>query len=188
MSEEIPLKIFENFFNEDKQIEIFNYLVAEINWSRDKYIIYDKEILSPRMTYYFGNKNYTYTNQTKIKEEFSPFIQKLANKIEYNLKLEKGFFNGCLLNYYRNGEDYISYHKDDEIEMDKTAIIAVLSFGASRKFYLKEDIVGEVSKSTLSGGSLAIMYPICQEKYKHSIPKEKKILNGRISLTFRRFK
>ena len=130
--------------------------------------------------------------QKKILETIM-YLKNLGNLIEDYLRgqsydIEKDYFNGCLLNYYRDGNDSISYHTDKEPDMVKDGIIAVISLGVSRKFYVKNQKTNDVEKIDLNGGSLAIMNPICQKEYLHAIMKEPKITESRISLTFRRFK
>lgn len=186
-NENKPLVIFENFFPSDRSFNLLKYLKENIQWSQDIYKFADKEVKSPRMTFFFGNRNYKYSGQMKIGTPFTKPITYLSNLIEEFCNVEKGYFNGCLLNWYRDGKDSITYHSDDEKDMVKNGIIAVLSVGVKREFYLKNLKTNEVEIFSLSNGSLTIMNPICQEKYHHAIMKEPKIKEERISLTFRRF-
>ena len=71
--------------------------------------------------------------------------------------------------------------------MDNNAPIVSLSFGATRKFYLKRDKDGKVVKILHKPGDLLVMLPKTQEEWKHSVPKEKSVSSPRISLTFRKF-
>lgn len=183
-----PVVLFEKFSFDEKRTEgLLKYLKNDLEWHQDVYNISGKEYKSPRLTSFFGDNSYTYTGQTKESVSMPKSIQYLAREIEKYLDLNNGYFNSCLLNWYRDGNDFISYHKDDEPEMDKEGVIAVMSVGAERKFYIKKDDTKEVMKFSLPNCSLAIMNPICQEEWKHSIPKENKIEESRISLTFRRF-
>lgn len=181
-----PVLLFKDFFDKELNSKIFSYF-KNLNWEQDEYKIYDKIVKSPRLTYFYG-KSYSYTGQTKKGHTFDKQIKYIANQIEKYLKLDLGHFNGCLLNYYRDGKDYISYHNDNEKDMIENGIIAVISIGQERKFYIKNNTTKEVVKFSLPNGSLAIMNPICQKEWKHSIPKELKVKGERISLTFRKFK
>ncbi len=191
--EKLPLVLFENFLDKSKEQELFEEFKNTLEWKQDKYKFGDKEVLSPRLIRYFGNRNYNYSGQLKKATPFTETIKNLGNLIEDYLRgqsydIEKDYFNGCLLNYYRDGNDSISYHTDKEPDMVKDGIIAVISLGVSRKFYLKNQKTNVVEKIDLNGGSLSIMNPICQKEYLHAIMKEPKITESRISLTFRRFK
>ena len=46
-------------------------------------------------------------------------------------------YNGILVNYYTNGEDYISDHRDDELGLDPSVGVLTISYGAERKFCVK---------------------------------------------------
>ena len=96
---------------------------------------------------------------------------------------------------YKDGEDYIGEHKDDEKDLVKTSPIASLSLGQTRDFVLKHaDSRGRYAKRKmekikieLTHGSLLMMnYPTNIYWY-HSIPIRKKATGIRINLTFRDF-
>jgi len=183
-----PLLYFENFLTEEEAKRLEKYIIS-LPLSQDIYKIYGKEIKSPRLTCFLSeiSKNYTYSGQTKESIFYSEEIKDIARKIEAFLNVPPGYFNGCLVNLYRDGYDSISYHKDNEPDMSKDTLIAVISIGAKRNFCLKEDCTGEVTKYPLTNCSLAVMTNICQKDYQHAILKEKKINEKRISLTFRNF-
>ncbi len=64
-----------------------------------------------------------------------------------------------------------------------------LSFGASRvmQFRKKKGKHPIEAEIILNHGDMLVMYPGCQDEYKHAIPKRKKVKNPRINLTFRLF-
>ena len=92
-----------------------------------------------------------------------------------------------LLNYYRNGDDSMGWHADDEKELGTNPVIASLSFGASRNFQLQHSLDKSISKATivLNDASLLIMKGETQHFWKHQIPKQKN-KGPRINLTFRK--
>ena len=47
-------------------------------------------------------------------------------------------FNSILINYYKDGNDYIGNHSDDEKCLDKIGVS--LSYGSIRKFRIKDKI------------------------------------------------
>lgn len=165
--------------------KIYQYFL-KIEWSNDVYQMYGKTIMPKRKTFMYG-KNYTYSGNTKISVPFDKQIHYLSQLIEKQLKLPKNYFNACLLNFYPDGEAGLFYHKDDEEEMNKNAPIVSFSIGATRKFYLKHDKTKEVVKLEHKSGGILVMNPETQKDWIHSIPKDKNIRSGRISLTFRRF-
>jgi len=79
---------------------------------------------------------------------------------------------------------YIGRHRDYK----ENKVIASLSLGAERTFIMTPDPKnkqGKAVKWVLKNGSLLIMQGHTQTNWKHEIPKEAKVKDGRISLTFR---
>jgi alkylated DNA repair dioxygenase AlkB len=96
-------------------------------------------------------------------------------------------YNSCLANLYRDGNDSVSWHADDETELGPNPTIASLSFGAPRIFKLKHRASGATFDYELLPGSLLVMYGRCQDDWVHAIPKRARVAGPRINLTFRRF-
>jgi alkylated DNA repair dioxygenase AlkB len=95
-------------------------------------------------------------------------------------------FNGVLLNLYRNEQDSVSPHSDDEPEFGVNPVIASVSLGATRRFVLRNKT--DKSKHTLhlTHGSLVVMRGSSQLLWTHEVPKEKTPRTARVNLTFRR--
>lgn len=118
---------------------------------------------------------------------FSEQVQSLKLKVEKHLDYK---FNSVLLNYYRDGNDSVAWHSDDEYELGKEPLIASISFGAIRKFKVRSKSINpfELRYSydyELEDGSLLIMKGATQQFYQHCIPKTKKLIGPRVNLTFR---
>ena len=99
-------------------------------------------------------------------------------------------YNMALVNWYKDGEDYISPHSDNERQLIPGEPIACFSFGATRNFRLrpKKEIEGGVSADFfLEHGSLVIMGGNCQQTHEHSIPISKRVTRSRVSITLRKF-
>ena len=96
-------------------------------------------------------------------------------------------FNSVLLNLYRDGQDSMGWHRDDEKELGKNPAIGSVSFGESRKFMIRH--VQDRSLKTsinITNGSLLLMAGEMQHHWLHSIPKTAKPAGVRINLTFRK--
>ena len=95
-------------------------------------------------------------------------------------------FNSVLLNLYRNGEDKVSWHADDEKSLGNEINIASISIGAEREFQFKsKHNSNDKQEIMLTHGSLLVMHNPIQEHWLHQIPIRKKIKEPRINLTFR---
>ena len=126
------------------------------------------------------------------------------------------FFNSCLLNLYRDGRDAIGWHADNEPLFGPQPVVASVSLGARRDFYLRRRQApggggGGAAASRprywcpLGGdGDVLVMAGAAQEEYLHAVPARKgggRAMGGgggggggggdgaavaRVSLTFRR--
>lgn len=103
-------------------------------------------------------------------------------------------FNFCLVNYYADGRDSISYHSDDERFLGANPAIASFSLGARRDFLMKHKPMppGSVEpkpvKMPLGSGDMILMRGKTQANWLHSIPKRAgdEAKKGRINITFRK--
>lgn len=107
-------------------------------------------------------------------------------------------FNFCLVNYYANGKDSISYHSDDERFLGPNPAIASFSLGAKRDFLMKHKPIPPKEgqkveepkglKLPLGSGDMVLMRGKTQANWLHSIPKRAgpEADKGRINITFRR--
>lgn len=114
----------------------------------------------------------------------------IANSHE-SLQGSEHAFNMSLVNWYKDGMDYISFHSDDERQLIAREPIVCFSFGAARKFRLvpKEGVEGGVKADLfLEDGSMIVMGGRCQETHKHSIPTSTRVSRSRVSVTLRKFK
>ena len=163
--------------------------VAFINtaWSHDKINMYGRETYIPRFSAWYGDPgmSYTYSGLRLEPHEWNRGLKYIKNKLE----VETGYnFNSALLNWYRDGQDYIGWHTDNEKSLGKRPYIASLNFGATRLFKLKpkNGVPNEQISFKLSHGSLLLMKEGIQEGFVHMVPKEGSVKKGRINLTFRK--
>jgi alkylated DNA repair dioxygenase AlkB len=172
--------------SEEKSQLYFEQLKQSINWQNDVVKMYGKTIECKRQTAWMGEDyfEYTYSGIVKRAELFTPLIIEIKNHIE-TVCQEK--FNSCLLNYYKDGDEGMSWHSDNEKTMGAEPVIASLSFGAARKFSFKHNESKEKIDLLLQNGSLIIMQGQTQEYWKHCLPQSSKIKSARINLSFRNF-
>jgi alkylated DNA repair dioxygenase AlkB len=172
-----------------KLIENSNYfqsLYDSIYWEEHSITIYGQVKKIPRLSAWFceGDKSYSYSGLTMKANKWPKILQELLT-----LTIEKTGhkFNACLVNYYRDGSDYVAWHADDEVELGKNPVIASLSFGETRRFVLKHKTNKGVEKVTLDleDGDLLLMKDSLQKNWNHQLSKTAKKVGGRISLTFR---
>ncbi len=171
-------------FTEEQSEIYYVKLLNEINWQHDVVKIFGKEIITKRKVAFLGDEgiSYKYSGKTKIAEKWLKFILEIKSTVE---QISGEIFNACLLNYYHNGSEAMSWHSDNEKEILKHSAIASVSFGAERKFGFKHNFTKEEISLMLEKGSLLIMKDETQIYWKHKLYTNAKIIEPRINLTFR---
>lgn len=147
--------------------------------------IFGKEIKEPRSTSFLSTEpmEYTYSGIARAGLPYPDIIQKIQDQIEKKTKCQ---FNSCLINSYKNGDEYMGWHKDNEPELGKNPNVACISLGAERDFQFRSS--EKQFEINLKSGSLFLMRNSFQTKYKHQIPKRLKVKEKRLSLTYRLLK
>lgn len=131
-----------------------------------------------------GVAGYRYSGQVMeaLPIEQQPLLLSILHKVNNFLGTS---YNGILINKYLDGNDYIGAHADDEKNLSG-GMVASLAYGAVRKFRIRDKstkrIVIDLSQQP---GDLLVMWGNFQQEFIHEIPKEKKVTQPRISLTFR---
>ena len=180
------LRYFESFFSRKETENFFNQLLEETKWKQDVITVYGKTYPQPRLTalYAINTLPYKYSGINMYPLPMSPLLSQIQERIN---KVCNSKFTSVLLNQYRDGKDSNGWHSDNEKELGKHPIIASLSFGAERFFYLKHRKQKELRlKILLKSGSLLIMEGETQSNWLHQIAKTRRPVGKRINLTFRK--
>lgn len=159
-----------------------------IAWRQDSLKMYGKAIPLPRLTSWYGDagKAYTYSGITSQPNPWNAGLLHLKRRIE---ECAGTTFNSVLLNWYRDGRDYLSWHADDEKELGRDPVIASANFGATRDFVLRRNS-DHAQKITLplKHGTLLVMKGSLQHHWQHQVPKRTNVTGSRFNLTFRDIK
>ena len=159
---------------------------AGIDWEVHRLKIFGREVESPRLSRWIGDPGAVY-RYSGVRFEPSSWPRSLTVVRKAVNAAAGEEFNSVLANLYRDGNDTMGWHADDEPELGIQPIIASLSLGATRKFVLKSrGPDGDKLELELPHGSLLVMRGDTQRNYKHSLPRTKKAAGERINLTFRR--
>ena len=159
-------------------------LSKNIQWRNDESVMFGKHYITRRKTAWYGDQPFCYT-YSKIKRTALPWTDELLEIKRIVENQEPAEFNSCLLNFYHDGDDGMSWHSDNEKELEKNGAIASVSLGAERKFSFKHKRNKEKIDLILGNGSLLVMKEQIQTHWMHQLPKSKKISEPRINLTFR---
>jgi alkylated DNA repair dioxygenase AlkB len=198
---------------------LYSELRRQVAWEQTEIVLYGKKVRIPRLNAWYAEPQCGYTYSGKyfeplpwipllleikaaVEEALRPLLIKDAVQKESTQKesaqkesTPKEIFNSVLVNCYRNGQDSVAWHSDDEPELGKNPIVASLSLGADRQFQLRHKDYRQHAKSEqykqnicLSNGDLLLMHGAIQHYWQHQIPKTKKAVGERINITFRQIK
>lgn len=157
-------------------------LIHELDWQQESITLFGRSVLQPRLQAWYGDKSYTYSGLTMAPKPWTPALTHLRQLCEQVTGSE---FNSVLANLYRDGQDSMGWHQDNEPELGQQPIIASLSLGESRRFILRHLHSKEKFELSLGHGSLLVMAGDTQRYWQHSVPKTKQPRAARINLTFR---
>ncbi|WP_010450709.1 alpha-ketoglutarate-dependent dioxygenase AlkB family protein [Vibrio rotiferianus] len=163
----------------------FNTLRTTLPWQQQSIKLFGKSVLQPRLQSWHGDRPYTYSGLTMAPHPWTPELQKLRERTS---SLCGSPFNSVLANLYRNGQDSMGWHQDNESELGPNPIIASVNLGESRRFLLKHIHDNSIIELELTHGSLLVMAGEIQHYWKHSVPKTKLNKGERINLTYRMIK
>jgi alkylated DNA repair dioxygenase AlkB len=160
-------------------------LIETCDWRQERITVYGKPYLQPRLSAWYGDHAYRYSGIRLAPGPWTPPLLRLRQRVE---ALTGYRFNSVLLNLYRDGNDAMGMHSDDERELGPRPAIASLSFGATRDFVMRhryrKDI--ETLKLPLASGSLLLMGGETQKFWRHGINRTRRPCGARLNLTFRR--
>ncbi|MFW1677917.1 alpha-ketoglutarate-dependent dioxygenase AlkB family protein [Pontibacter sp. JAM-7] len=191
-AEKIQLAPGELWFNQhyldgETADHFLHQLLTEIEWQQGRVRLFGKPQKTPRLQYFMGDKevSYSYSGERLITHPWHPTVALLAER----LLADTGYrFNSVLLNLYRDGNDSMGWHSDDEPELGQNPQIASISLGTERRFLLRRKMRTKNERSVginLSHGSLLWMGSGIQTCWQHSLPKTRACPKPRINLTFR---
>ena len=180
------IKYYPKFLNTKEADLYYELLAKETPWRNDPITLFGKTYPQPRMTSLHGHTTDSY-GYSGIVMQPNPMTKSLLD-IEQRLKAYTDkTFSTVLLNLYRDGQDSNGWHADNEKELGLNPIIASVSLGGSRFFYLKHNTYkSQKLKLELAHGSLLLMEGTTQHFWKHQIAKTAKAVAPRINLTFRK--
>jgi alkylated DNA repair dioxygenase AlkB len=166
-------------------------LLATIPWENHHIRLFGREVASPRLSCWIGDAGtgYTYSRTRFEPHPWPAGLTALRTRIEADCGAH---FNSVLANLYRDGNDSMGWHSDDEPELGMQPVIASLSLGAIRGFRLRRKLPrgarvgsGDTVRLLLAHGSLLRMAGDTQRRYRHDMPKVRELPAARINLTFR---
>lgn len=160
-------------------------LREDVPWEVHRIRMFGRQVDSPRLSCWMGDPaaRYRYSGTEFVPQPWHPALLPLRDQLA---AFCGHAFNSVLLNRYRDGDDGMGWHSDNEPELGPAPVIASLSLGAGRRFLLRRrDDHAKNAEVLLDHGDLLVMGGQTQRLYQHCLPKSARPLAERLNLTFR---
>ena len=169
----------------DEADALFAALRADIPWQEEDILIFGERRRVPRLVSWHGDPGtaYSYSGTAHEPRPWTSHLQSLRQRVQ---SLTGHEYNSVLLNLYRDGQDSMGWHADDEPELGRNPAIASVSLGATRRFKLRHRRLRDAAVTLdLAHGDVLLMAAATQHTCVHSVPKTARPVGERINLTWR---
>jgi alkylated DNA repair dioxygenase AlkB len=173
-----------SFLPADEAATFLAWLDATTPWEAHRIYMYGRSVRVPRQVAWYGPTPYAYSQISHPARPLPPLLQSLLQRV---CDATGYAFNAVLCNRYADGNDSVSWHRDNDYAVGATAAVASLSFGATRTFEVKSLSSGLDPNPALllHAGDLLVMAPGVQTEWVHRIPRSSTPVGMRVNLTFR---
>ena len=177
------------FLSPPDAARLFDELYATIPWRAESIQMFGRTVPVPRLQSWHGDPGarYRYSGLLLEPEPWTAPLLEIRKRL--HARRSEIEFDSVLVNLYRDGQDSMGWHSDDEPELGAEPEIASVSFGATRTFQLRHRTQKDLPRVDLdlTAGSLLWMAGKTQKCWQHALPKRggKARLGARINLTFR---
>jgi alkylated DNA repair dioxygenase AlkB len=134
---------------------LFDALAASVEWSQPEVKMYDKIVLTPRLT-------------GRVPLDATPVLESMVRALSerYDLILDR-----LSAGWYRHGQDSVAWHGDRVARELPHSLVATVSLGGPRRFSIRPKAGGTSMSFDLGGGDLVVMGGACQRLWEHTVPK-----------------
>lgn len=156
--------------------------VDTIPWQGGQATLFGRQYQIPRLQQWFGPQPYRYSGMQLPARPLPALVEALRHRVARAAGHE---FNAALVNLYRDGNDCVGWHADDEPELGDEPVLASVSLGAARRFCLRHKKRRGRVDLVLEHGSLLVMSGPIQRHWHHALPRERDLGAPRVNLSFR---
>ena len=179
------LRYFPRWVDADLADGWLSEISAQTPWAQPQIKLYGRSIAVPRLVAWYGDADahYRYSGFTHEPLAWTPLLADIRQRVQQQVGQR---LNGVLLNYYRDGQDAMGWHSDDERELGQQPLVVSLNLGATRRFDFRRKGTSRIEYSiSLEHGSLLVMSGLTQHYWQHQIARTRKVRAPRLNLTFR---
>lgn len=153
-------------------------------WFQNQIQLFGKTIDEPRLIQWMSDEGvyYRYSGSLLRPTAWLPEIEEIRQRLQQQCSDR---FNSALINFYRNGKDYMGWHSDNEASLGPAPTVASVSLGAVRDFDVRANDRTWQCRFRIPPGWALLMSGQSQKISKHQLPKRTRLVEPRINLTFR---
>jgi alkylated DNA repair dioxygenase AlkB len=132
----------------------------------------------------FVTGNYMYGNVRVCKsQKLTPSLKKMLNLMNERFDSD---YNGIIVNYYKNGSNYIEKHSDSQNHPPNGVLL--ISYGGLRNFRIFDKITDvKVKDIPLITGEMVHMGGNFQSEFTHDVEKDVTITTERYSISLHKY-
>ena len=150
--------------------DLFDRLLVDAPWQQRTRVMWDSEVLEPRMVAVF-------------RDGLPGYLEELRRVVSERYEVA---FDSCLVNLYRDGQDAVAWHGDTVRKTLTNPLVVTVSLGSARRFLVRKRGGGPVLKEYAPGhGDLMVMGGAMQHDYEHTVPRDPRASGARMSVTMR---
>ena len=159
---------------------VFDGLLDQLELrQRTNIAMYDAVVAAPRLTAWWHADDYPAGGPTPLLDDIRQLLTARYHRP----------FDSIGFNLYRDGNDSVAWHGDRHRKYVTDPIVAILSVGHPRPLKLRQRRdkggSGASRRWDLGHGDLLVMGGACQHEWEHCVPKMRRGVGPRMSITFR---
>ena len=164
--------------------KILLHCEQELPWREELVQMFGREFVAPRLSCALADEGCRYryrgsqTDPIRFTNDLDALRRHLSSKLDVS-------FNYVLATLYRDGNDYVGWHKDDERDLVPGQTIANVSLGATREFRLRNLDKSIDERIATHHGSLLLMRGDILQTTKHTLVRTRARVDPRVVLSFR---
>ena len=147
-------------------------LIASVAWRTGRRKMYDREVDDPRLSRWWRATDAA--PHPALAEARSALIEHYQRPL-----------GGVGLNYYRDGNDSVAFHRDRELRHPDETLVAIVTLGSLRPFRVRPFGGGPSIDVAPASGDLLVMGGRCQTDWEHGVPKVGRGVGARVSASWR---
>ncbi|HSG90659.1 MAG TPA: alpha-ketoglutarate-dependent dioxygenase AlkB [Pseudomonadales bacterium] len=185
------VRLIEDFVDADASAALRARCLASLAWERPVVRMFGRTHPVPRELAFVAPRGLAYAYSGIVHEGVGvpDFCTALLARVASTAGAP---FDAMLLTHYRDGEDRLGWHADDEAELGPDPVLAILSLGASRTLRFRHRPGspaagagrGAVCAVELHDGALLLMGAGVQRRFEHEVPRRRG-RGARLSIGFR---